>query len=375
MNETQPTLCTWSHGVVVVFRSVGIYLDTVNIFIRVAMLLAGGGGRRKWTGGKQQWYDKAVELRNVTVCTKVQKSPWDFTRMYNARYFLSNCPDLARCFLFVVFFNKVEVWGKCRNKLACSTRAFFVFCLLHLLECSGFVDSTEFYWCWSCPSHIAFKLWCCTQIYEEIKSKETKSWRVFAYWTLNLCILNIEHFFERKVMAFWQKSQARRRNLALSGFCLDNSMCFFWFGLPVYRACQGKSVFSFSSSFEKKRGAGESFNAHFFLPLSLQRKTTSISSPTDRSLLWIAEQYRWTVPWRVFLVFCPFIAWDSLVLWRFELHCWNLFCSLFAASQKRVVYSTSRDTKAETDVGFKCQAIYMYSIVKCQWEAGLKICG
>jgi len=27
--------------------SVGIYLDTVNIFIRIAMILAGGGNRRK----------------------------------------------------------------------------------------------------------------------------------------------------------------------------------------------------------------------------------------------------------------------------------------------------------------------------------------
>jgi len=31
------------------YSSVGIYLDTVNIFIRIAMILAGGGGnRRKW---------------------------------------------------------------------------------------------------------------------------------------------------------------------------------------------------------------------------------------------------------------------------------------------------------------------------------------
>ena len=28
-------------------NSIGIYMDTVNIFIRIAMILAGGGGKRK----------------------------------------------------------------------------------------------------------------------------------------------------------------------------------------------------------------------------------------------------------------------------------------------------------------------------------------
>jgi hypothetical protein len=27
--------------------SIGIYMDTVNIFIRIAMILSGGGGRKK----------------------------------------------------------------------------------------------------------------------------------------------------------------------------------------------------------------------------------------------------------------------------------------------------------------------------------------
>jgi len=37
---------------VIGYSSVGIYLDTVNIFIRIAMILAGGGGsRRKWSAG------------------------------------------------------------------------------------------------------------------------------------------------------------------------------------------------------------------------------------------------------------------------------------------------------------------------------------
>ncbi len=34
-------------GFCLFYSSVGIYLDTVNIFIRIAMILAGGGGKRK----------------------------------------------------------------------------------------------------------------------------------------------------------------------------------------------------------------------------------------------------------------------------------------------------------------------------------------
>jgi len=50
--------------------SVGIYLDTVNIFIRIAMILAGGGNRRKWT----TWADETDVDVHLMLYSMVQKN-------------------------------------------------------------------------------------------------------------------------------------------------------------------------------------------------------------------------------------------------------------------------------------------------------------
>ena len=51
------------------FSSVGIYMDTINIFIRIATMLAGGGNRKRWREDETLQLSRTLSNGEETVYT------------------------------------------------------------------------------------------------------------------------------------------------------------------------------------------------------------------------------------------------------------------------------------------------------------------